>query len=134
MMKVLTLGTFDCLHYGHARLLERAAEYGQLTIGVNSDRFVLKYKGRKAEQPERTRIAQLKVGMCAEYVMLNDGPGIDLIRRIRPDILAIGSDWLDNDYTKQIGTTAERLAELGVSVLFLPRTLGISTTELREAS
>lgn len=131
--KVLTLGTFDLLHYGHVRLFERAQRYGPLTVGVNSDRFVEAYKGRAPEQSEQKRIANLKVGLGIDYVMLNDGPGIELIRRLRPDILVIGSDWLDRNYAKQLGTTAEQLTELNVAVLFLPRTIGISTTELRAA-
>lgn len=133
MMKVLTLGTFDCLHYGHIRLFERAARFGPLTAGVNSDRFVLEYKGRAAKENQQRRISNLTPGLGVERAILNDGPGIDVIRALRPDILAIGSDWLDQDYTAQLGTTAETLAELGVSVLFLPRTIGISTTELRAA-
>lgn len=133
MMKVLTLGSFDLLHYGHIRLFERAAKFGPLTVGVNSDRFITEYKGRAPAQNQQKRIANLTPGLGIERALLNDGPGIDLIRSLRPDILAIGSDWLDNDYTAQIGTDAERLAELGVSVLFLPRTIGVSTTELRAA-
>lgn len=133
MMKVLTLGTFDLLHFGHIRLFERAARFGPLTVGVNSDRFVLEYKGRAAKENQHKRIANLTPGLGIERALLNDGPGIELIRSLRPDILAIGSDWLDQDYTAQLDTTAERLAELGVSVLFLPRTIGVSTTALRAA-
>lgn len=122
------------MHYGHARLFERAAKFGPLSVGVNSDRFVLEYKGRRAEQTERTRMQQCRIGLGVEAVYLNDGGGIELIKRLRPDILVIGTDWLDKDYTGQLDTTAERLAELQVSVLFLPRTIGISTTELRGAA
>lgn len=132
-MKILTIGTFDGVHYGHVRLFERAQKYGPLTVGVNSDKFVEAYKGRRSVQSEALRMRSLVHGYGITGVVLNDGSGIDLIRRERPNLLVIGSDWLDKDYTGQLGTTAEELAELQVAVLFLPRTLGVSSTELRAA-
>lgn len=131
MIHVLTLGCFDQLHYGHVRLFERAAKFGRLTVGVNSDRFVEAYKGRASHESESLRMRNLANGLGIHRVMLNDGPGIALIRTLRPNLLAIGSDWLDKDYAGQLGTTAEELTELQVGVLFLPRTIGISSTELR---
>lgn len=134
-MRVLTIGTFDHLHEGHWRLLERASDYALerwVTVGVNSDRFVAEYKGVET-QPELVRMYEVSKEVSVAEVRLNDGPGIDLIRDVQPDLLVIGSDWLDRDYTKQLGTSADELAELGVSVLFLPRTPGISSTERRLA-
>lgn len=129
-MRVLTIGTFDLLHCGHIRLFRRAAQFGELHVGVNSDRFVESYKGPTREPfADRWRRVE-KVG-CVHGIHENDGPGIDLIRALMPDLLAVGSDWLDRDYLRQIGTSAEELVALDVSVLFLPRTPGISTTQLR---
>ena len=40
MVKVITYGTYDLLHYGHLRLLERAKALGDyLIVGVTSDDF-----------------------------------------------------------------------------------------------
>lgn len=130
--RVLTIGTFDLFHAGHERLLERCAWFGLVEVGVNTDRFVNFYKGRSPAEHQAIRV--LHVRRMVRHVHLNDGPGIELIRKVMPDILAIGSDWLGRDYPTQLGTTAEELAGLGISVLFLPRTPGISTTELREAA
>lgn len=132
-MRVLTVGTFDCFHLGHERLLARAAQYGPLTVGVNSDLFMAAYKGPCA-QNENARAARVADEQGVEEVVFNDGPGIDLIREIHPDLLVIGSDWLGRDYPAQLGTTADELTDLGVAVLFLPRTPGYSSTALRAAS
>lgn len=123
-MRVLTLGTFDLFHNGHKRLLERAATLGELTVAVNSDRFVTEYKGRPPmwEWADRAH----DVSDYAEDVVENDGPGIDVIRHVGPDVIVIGHDWLGKDYPAQLGTTADELADLGVSVLFVPRTPGVS--------
>lgn len=130
-MRVLTIGTFDLLHHGHLRLLERAATLGDLTVGVNTDTFVQHYKHRLPAQTAAERAANLAA--AGFNAVISHGPGIDLIRDTRPDLLAAGSDWLGRDYPAQLGTTPVELTELGVAVLFLPRTPGVSTTELRAA-
>lgn len=133
-MRVLTIGTFDLFHAGHHRLLYRANELGFVTVGVNSDRFVTEYKSRPPAEPQEKRIARVQADRFAREVFLNDGPGADLIEHVRPNLLVVGSDWLERDYLAQIGMTRARLDEIQVGVLFLPRTAGISSTELREAA
>lgn len=132
-MRILTIGTFDLFHHGHARLIDRAAHLGTVTVGVNSDQFTRAYKGATVEDQDQ-RLDRVARHPGVADVTLNDGPGIDLIRRLMPDLLVVGSDWLGRYYPAQIGTTADELASLGVAVLFLPRTPGISTTELRTAA
>ena len=45
-MKVITFGTFDLYHLGHVNLLKRASLYGDITVGLSSDEFNFKKKGR----------------------------------------------------------------------------------------
>lgn len=132
-MRVLTIGTFDLLHRGHLRLLHRAANFGTLTVGVNGDSVVEGWKGRAPRQPLVTRLQQLRALPYVAEAVPNYGMGRGLVRDLTPDLLVVGSDWLDRDYTAQIGMSAAELADLDVSVLFLPRTRGVSSTELREA-
>ena len=133
-MRVLTLGTFDQFHHGHKRLLDRAAGFGELTVGVNSDRFVLEYKKHKAVENETIRLGSVASHPGVAETLINDGPGIEVIRDLRPDLLVIGSDWLERDYLGQIGTTHVEIMRLRVGILFLPRTPGVSSAELRAAA
>ena len=131
-MRLLCLGTFDLLHVGHVRLLQRAARYGhQLYVGVNSDAFVVRYKRRRPVIGERQRMEMVAALKHVDHVMLNDGPGRDLIERVRPDCLVIGSDWHEKAYLAQIGVDQAWMDEHGCGVLYLPRTAGVSTTDLR---
>ena len=51
MVKVITYGTYDLLHYGHIRLLERAKALGDyLIVGVTSDTFCLLYTSDAADE------------------------------------------------------------------------------------
>lgn len=131
--RVLTIGTWDLLHHGHLRLLERAATYGQLTVGVNSDRFVRRYKRVNPVVSHVHRSELLRALRCVEATVINDGCGAEVIRTLKPDLLVVGSDWLGKDYPAQIGMTADELTKLGVAVLFLPRTPDVSTTQMRAA-
>jgi len=128
--RVLTIGTFDPPHLGHANLLRQARAFGDhLTVGVNSDAFVETYRGRRPVYSESERLALL--AHLADAVLLNDGPGRDCILAADPDVLVVGSDWLARDYLAQIDMTAEDFADWGLSLVFVPRTPGVSSTDLK---
>lgn len=139
-MRILTIGSFDVLHHGHLRLFERCESLGSLHIGINSDRFVREYKTIEPAQNEQERMEAIvsanpwpKTANGYWSVYLNDGPGADLIRRIKPDMLVIGSDWENNGYMAQIGMDDEEFfGQLGCSLLYVPRTPGVSSTQIRE--
>lgn len=134
MARLLTIGTFDIPHIGHAYLLrqcERLAD--DVIVGINSDRFVEAYKGRRPvfSYPERMQM----IAQMGYEVRHNDGPGRELILAVKPDILAIGNDWAPDrkDYLSQIGMTSEELSRIGVALAFLP-TMPVSDLEKLSAS
>lgn len=130
-MKVLTIGTFDLLHYGHINLLKRCEALGEVVVGVNSDAFVKRYKGKAPIMDENTRTLNIKaLGYDTE---LNDGSGKLLIREILPNIVAVGSDWARKDYLAQIGVTQEELDEWDVSIIYVPYTEGISSSLIKSS-
>lgn len=128
--RVLTIGTFDLFHAGHLNLLKKCTQITpNVIVGVNSDKFVTKYKGKPVmDQNERISIIR-DLGYTAH---INDTKGAELIEVIKPEVLAIGSDWARKDYLKQIGVTQDQLDEWGVSVLYIPYFKGISSTEIKQ--
>lgn len=127
--RILTIGTFDLFHAGHLNLLKKCAQITpNVIVGVNSDEFVKKYKGKPVmTQDERKGIIR-DLGYTAH---INKTAGAELIEVIKPEILAIGSDWARKDYLKQIGVTQDQLDEWGVSVIYIPYYKGISSTEIK---
>lgn len=124
MKKVITYGSFDFLHYGHIRLLQRAKELGDyLIVGITSEDFDKKRGKINVQQSLSERIeAVLKTGL-ADKIIVEEyiGQKIDDIKRYDVDIFAIGSDWEGKfDYLKEF-----------CKVVYLPRTKGISSTEIR---
>ena len=132
MRSVLTIGTFDVPHLGHAFLFRKCLELGtDLVVGVNSDRFVGSYKGIAPtyDQDERMSI----IAALGYRVELNDGPGRDLIYSVKPAVLAIGDDWMPGkgkDYLRQIDMLPEDFDVLGCTLAFIPLRIQ-STTEIR---
>ena len=125
MKKVITYGTFDLLHHGHVNLLRRAKELGDyLIVGVTSSDFD-KNRGKiNVKQSLMDRIEAVKALGIADEVIPEEyyGQKIDDIRNYDVDIFAIGSDWRGHfDYLNEY-----------CEVVYLDRTEGISSTQLRE--
>jgi len=92
----LTNGCFDVLHVGHVRYLKAAKELGgKLVVAVNSDSSVRTLKGNgRPRVPEQERAEILAALADVDAVVVFDAPDVrDLIRLIRPDVHAKGTDY-----------------------------------------
>ena len=125
MIKVITYGTYDLLHYGHIKLLERAKSLGDyLIVGVTADDFD-KTRGKiNVQQSLMERVEAVRSTGIADEIIIEEyeGQKIDDIQKYDIDIFTVGSDWRGyfdylNEYCK---------------VVYLPRTEGISTTKIKE--
>lgn len=127
MTKVITYGTFDLLHRGHINLLRRAKELGDyLIVGVTSDSFDRGRGKLNVYNNVLERVEAVKATGYADKVIIEDyiGQKIDDIQRYDVDVFAIGSDWEGKfDYLNEYA-----------KVVYLPRTEGISSTMIREAT
>jgi D-beta-D-heptose 7-phosphate kinase/D-beta-D-heptose 1-phosphate adenosyltransferase len=96
---VFTNGCFDLLHAGHVTYLEGARKLGdRLIVGLNTDRSVTALKGPSRpviHEADRARVMAALEAVDAVILFDEDTP-IDLIRAIRPDVLAKGSDYSED--------------------------------------
>lgn len=127
MKKVITYGTYDLLHQGHLNLLRRAKDLGDyLIVGVTSDSFDRGRGKLNVRNNVLERVEAVKATGFADEVIIEDyiGQKIDDIQKYDIDIFAIGSDWEGKfDYLNEY-----------CKVIYLPRTQGISSTQLRAES
>ena len=125
MKKVITYGTFDLFHQGHYNLLKRAKALGDwLIVGVTTDNFDLERGKMNTCDNVMDRIAAVQATGLVDQIVIEEykGQKIDDIQKYGVDIFAIGSDWTGYfDYLKEY-----------CQVVYLPRTEGISSTQLRQ--
>lgn len=124
MKRVITYGTFDLLHYGHVRLLERARSLGDyLVVAVTTDDFDIARGKINVQQSLAERMdAVRKTGLADEIIVEEyEGQKIDDIQRLGIDVFTVGSDWVGQfDYLKEY-----------CEVVYLDRTEGVSSTQIR---
>ena len=126
MRRILTYGTFDLLHYGHIRILKRARELGDyLVVAVSTDEFNA-IKGKKAYHNYKTRKLMLEAVRYVDLVIPENtwDQKRDDVKTYCIDAVVMGSDWKGNE-------NFEKLRDL-CEVIYLPRTRGISTTQIKK--
>jgi len=124
MKTVITYGTFDILHVGHINLLKRASELGdRLIVAISSDEFnagkhkssLLNYENRKVVV-ESIRYVDMVIAETNWEQKIID------IKKYNVDIFVMGDDWKGKfDFLKEY-----------CEVIYLPRTDGISTTQIKD--
>lgn len=127
---LLTIGAFDCPHAGHAAFLRRCEAFAdRVIVGLRSDELVEKHKGAPAvfSFEERAQV----LDQLGYEVRKSSGPGRDLIEATGPRLLAVGSDWSQDDFYARHEITADFIDDREITVLFIPRSHGISTSEIR---
>ena len=125
MVKVITYGTYDLLHYGHIRLLERASKLGDyLIVALSTDEFN-KIKGKKSYYNYEIRKQMLEAIRYVDLVIPEDNweqKKSDVLT-YKVDTVVMGSDWKDDEHFESLRDYCD--------VVYLDRTEGISTTKIK---
>ena len=123
MKKVITYGTFDLLHWGHIKLLERAKQLGDyLVVAISTDEFNLQNKKYHHSYEHRKLILE-----TIRYVdeVIPENSWDQKVRDVADhniDVFVMGDDWEGKfDFLKD-----------QCEVIYLPRTEGISTTQIKK--
>ena len=122
--RVITYGTFDMFHVGHLELLKRIKQYGnELIVAVSTDAFN-EIKGKKTIIPYQHRAQIVEAIKYVDKVIPEEHweQKVEDIQKYKIDTLIMGDDWEGKfDFLKKY-----------CEVIYLPRTKGISSTELKE--
>ena len=124
-----TQGTYDMFHIGHLNLLKHAKEQCEyLIVGVNSDELVNKYKHKTPviNENERAEIVR-NIKAVDQCVITHTLDKIEIHSLFHFNAIFIGDDWKGNSRWKQ---TEMDLNNIGVDLVYLPHTDGISSTAL----
>ena len=124
MSRIITFGTYDLLHIGHVNLLRRARELGShLVVGVSSDELNMRKKGLQPAYTTEDRVAIVKALRFVDEVFVEHSleEKRDYLIAHRADVLVMGDDWAGK---------FDEFSDI-CRVVYLPRTEGISTTEVK---
>ena len=126
-----TTGVFDMFHIGHLNILRRAKEQcEQLIVGVSTDELVREYKHHDPIIPFEERLAIVQaIKYVDQAVPQTTMDKLKAWEDLRFDAMFHGSDWKGSALYDEYET---KFAAVGVKVVFLPHTQGISSTELSE--
>jgi len=123
MKRVITYGTYDLLHRGHIHLLRRAREMGDwLAVGLSTDEFnAIKNKEAYSTYEERKLVLEAVRYVDLVIPELTWEQKIDDVKKHNIDVFVMGDDWTGKfDFLKPY-----------CEVIYLPRTEGISTTQVK---
>ncbi len=127
---VYTGGVFDLLHVGHLRRIRGARGLGSwLVVGVQTDEAVLASKGHRPLLTTEERVEQIDaLGWADEIVTYHSGTDGRIIEAVRPDVFVHGQEWLEEADRSAV---LARLALCNAEVILLPRTPGVSSSDIR---
>ena len=126
-----TTGVFDMFHIGHLNILKRAKEQcDYLIVGVSTDEVVEEYKKKTPIIKFEERIAIVEaIKYVDEVVPQTTMDKMEAWKQLKFDVMFHGSDWKGSDMYNHI---IEKFNNVGVQVIFLPHTEGVSSTLLTE--
>ncbi len=89
-------GCYDMLHSGHVAFFREASRFGDLYVGIGSDRTIEELKGRKTVYPERERLYMVRAIRYVKDAFINSGSGmldfVETMDRVKPDVFVVNSD------------------------------------------
>ncbi|GIN85361.1 glycerol-3-phosphate cytidylyltransferase [Heyndrickxia sporothermodurans] len=124
MKKVITYGTFDLLHWGHINLLKRAKEHGDyLIVGLSTDEFNDKKNKQAYHTFENRKMILESIRYVDQVIPENTWEQKENdVLKYNIDIFVMGDDWKGKfDFLKDY-----------CEVVYLPRTIGISTSKIKK--
>lgn len=130
MTRLLTIGTFDTPHMGHATFLKKCERYADyVEVGVLSDDFVEGYKGKLPYYTQVERYVQIEQMGYVVWLVYNH---LETIGKVMPDVIAVGSDWHGGlKYLNQLGVDQAYIDAYNIDIVYIAYTPGITTSDLK---
>ena len=120
----------DLIHPGHINILQRAAELGDVTVGLLTDEAIASYKRLPHMSFEQRRVVMESLGMVTQVIPQTTLDYVPNLENLRPDIVVHGDDWQTGVQAETRQRVIDTLATWGGALVEVPYTQGISSTQL----
>ncbi len=122
----------DIMHPGLINIIKEGAKYGDLIIGLYTDKAVAEHKRLPFLTYDQRRQVVENIKGVAEVVPQDEWSYIPNLRKLRPDYIIHGDDWKTGIDSELRGEVFEVMKELGGKVIEIPYTKGINSSGLVE--
>ncbi|MFC4620084.1 adenylyltransferase/cytidyltransferase family protein [Camelliibacillus cellulosilyticus] len=126
-----TTGVFDLFHVGHLNILRRAkAQCDYLIVGVSTDELVMDYKKKRPVIPFSERVEIIESIKYVDTVIPQQNRDkFSAWEHLNFDVMFVGDDWRGDALFNEV---ENRFNLVGVEVVYLPYTKGVSSTLIKE--
>ncbi|MCQ4295082.1 phosphoenolpyruvate mutase [Pseudomonas stutzeri] len=132
--KVVYVGmSADLVHPGHLNILKKAAEYGEVVVGLLTDAAIASYKRIPFMEFEQRRLVIENIKNVSRVVPQTTLDYVPNLRALKPDYVVHGDDWREGVQRETRQRVIDALAEWGGELVEVPYTAGISSTQLNRA-
>ena len=132
--KVVYLGlAVDLIHPGHLNVISEARKYGEVVIGLFTDRAIASYKRLPYMTYEQRKIVIENIKGVSKVVPQNTLDYTDNLETLRPDFVIHGDDWKEGVQKNTRQKVIDVLKKWGGKLIEVPYTEGISSTKLINA-
>lgn len=122
--------TADTIHHGHINLIENARKYGEVIVGLLTDKAVSDYKRLPLLTFEQRKKILINIKGVHQVVPQNEWDYSPNIRKYKPEYMIHGSDWTYGQMTRIRQNTIKELKKYGGKLIEVPYTKGVSSTAL----
>lgn len=134
MTKTVYVGmSADLVHPGHINIIKRAAELGEVTIGLLTDKAIASYKRVPFMAWEQRAEVVESLKNVVRVVPQHTLDYVPNLRDYKPDYVVHGDDWQTGVQAKVREQVIEVLSEWGGKLVEVPYTQGVSSTQLNKA-
>ena len=125
--KVYISLTADNLHHGHINLITEAKKHGEVIIGLLTDRAVATHKKLPILNFEQRKLIVQNLSGVAEVIAQNEWDDSITIRKLKPDFVVHGDDWLTGKQSVMRKNVIDELKKYNGELIEIPYTKGISS-------
>ena len=129
MKKVYIGMSADLIHPGHLNIIKKASEYGELTVGVLTDKAIASYKRLPYMSYEQRAEIVSNIKGVENVMPQNTLDYSDNLNEIKPDYVVHGDDWKEGVQSSTRKQVIETISSWGGELIEIPYTEGISSSK-----
>lgn len=132
--KVFISLTADNIHHGHINLINEGKKYGDLIIGLLTDKAVATHKKLPILNYEQRRLIIQSISGVSEVIPQSEWDDSLIIEKVKPDIVIHGDDWVTGKQATLRNNVINILNRYGGKLIEVPYTKGISSEAISNKS